>query len=121
MKTNPESCQRFPAAIRASSCRTRQHLDCRLDALQGLSDALQLGPKSDGRLALKSLLRPQRSQFAGKSDPRPTAFMRDVTAGSGVSPRVVMETLGRSRVSLRLNTYSHVLPALQEDAASRMN
>lgn len=39
----------------------------------------------------------------------------------GVSPRVVMETLGHSQVSLTLNTYSHVLPALQEDAASRMD
>ena len=37
----------------------------------------------------------------------------------GVSPRVVIETLGHSQVSLTLNTYSHVLPALQEDAASR--
>jgi integrase len=39
----------------------------------------------------------------------------------GVSPRVVMETLGDSRVSLTLNTYSHVLPALQEDAAAKMD
>jgi Phage integrase family len=30
----------------------------------------------------------------------------------GVNPRVVMETLGHSQVSLTLNTYSHVLPAL---------
>src|SRR6476646_6307149 len=39
----------------------------------------------------------------------------------GVSPRVVMETLGHSQVSLTLNTYSHVLPAIQEDAANRMD
>ena len=39
----------------------------------------------------------------------------------GVNPRVVMETLGHSQVSLTLNTYSHVLPALQRDAAARMN
>jgi integrase len=39
----------------------------------------------------------------------------------GVNPRVVMETLGHSQVSLTLNTYSHVLPALQVDAASRMD
>jgi site-specific recombinase XerD len=31
----------------------------------------------------------------------------------GVNPRVVMEMLGHSQVSLTLNTYSHVLPALQ--------
>ncbi len=39
----------------------------------------------------------------------------------GVSPRVVMETLGHSQVSLTLITYSHVLPALQEDAAAKMD
>jgi integrase len=39
----------------------------------------------------------------------------------GVNPRVVLETLGHSQVSLTLNTYSHVLPALQRDAAARMN
>ena len=39
----------------------------------------------------------------------------------GVNPRVVMETLGHSQVSLTLNTYSHVLPALQHEAAARMN
>ena len=39
----------------------------------------------------------------------------------GVSPRVVMETLGHSQISLTLNTYSHVLPAMQEDAAAKMD
>jgi integrase len=39
----------------------------------------------------------------------------------GVNPRVVMETLGHSQISLTLNTYSHVLPALQHDAAARIN
>ena len=39
----------------------------------------------------------------------------------GVSPRVIMETLGHSQVSLTLNTYSHVLPALQQDAAAKMD
>ena len=39
----------------------------------------------------------------------------------GVSARVVMETLGHSQISLTLNTYSHVLPTMQEDAASKMD
>ena len=39
----------------------------------------------------------------------------------GVSPRVIMEILGHSQVSLTLNTYSHVLPALQREAAARIN
>ena len=39
----------------------------------------------------------------------------------GVDARTIMETLGHSQISLTLNTYSHVLPALQRDAAGRMN
>jgi integrase len=39
----------------------------------------------------------------------------------GVDPRTIMETLGHSQISLTLNTYSHVLPALQEAAASKMD
>lgn len=39
----------------------------------------------------------------------------------GVDPRTIMETLGHSQISLTLNTYSHVLPAMQRDAAERMN
>lgn len=39
----------------------------------------------------------------------------------GVHPRVVMEILGHSQISLTMNTYSHVVPTLQEEAASRMD
>ena len=39
----------------------------------------------------------------------------------GVDVRTIMETLGHSQISLTLNTYSHVLPELQQDAARRMN
>jgi len=39
----------------------------------------------------------------------------------GVDARTIMETLGHSQISLTLNTYSHVLPSLQRDAALRMN
>jgi hypothetical protein len=31
-----------------------------------------------------------------------------------------METLGQSQISLTMNTYSHVLPALQQEAAEKM-
>ncbi|RYD75936.1 MAG: site-specific integrase, partial [Verrucomicrobiaceae bacterium] len=39
----------------------------------------------------------------------------------GTDPRTIMETLGHSQITLTLNTYSHVLPSLQRDAADRMN
>ena len=39
----------------------------------------------------------------------------------GVHPRVVMEILGHSTIALTMNTYSHVIPALQREAAEQMN
>jgi integrase len=32
-----------------------------------------------------------------------------------------MEILGHSQISLTMNTYSHVIPALQREAAERMD
>ena len=39
----------------------------------------------------------------------------------GIHPKVVQERLGHSQVSLTLNTYSHVLPNMQEDAAEKID
>ena len=39
----------------------------------------------------------------------------------GVSPRDIMEILGHSQISLTMDTYSHVLPALQREAAEQMD
>ena len=39
----------------------------------------------------------------------------------GVQPRVAMEVLGHSQISLTMNTYSHVLPIVYREAAERMN
>jgi integrase len=38
----------------------------------------------------------------------------------GVHPRVVMELLGHSTIALTMNTYSHVIPQLEREAADRM-
>jgi integrase len=38
-----------------------------------------------------------------------------------VHPRVVMVVLGHSQISLTMNTYSHVIPALQREAAEQMD
>ena len=40
---------------------------------------------------------------------------------AGVHPKVVQERLGHSDISLTLNTYSHVLPSMQEEAADKMD
>jgi len=38
-----------------------------------------------------------------------------------VHPKTVQEALGHSSVSLTLNTYSHIIPSMQKDAADKMN
>jgi len=44
-----------------------------------------------------------------------------VRHGQGVHARVVMETLGHSQISITINTYAHVMPALGMEAAERMD
>ena len=39
----------------------------------------------------------------------------------GVHPKVVQEQLGHSQISLTLDTYSHLLPTLQQQAAAEMD
>ena len=39
----------------------------------------------------------------------------------GINPRVVMDILGHSQVSVTLNTYSHVVPSVQRQAVERMD
>ena len=36
----------------------------------------------------------------------------------GVHPRVVQERLGHSNIAITLQTYSHVLPIMHDDAAA---
>ena len=38
-----------------------------------------------------------------------------------VHPRVVMEILGHSNISITMNTYSHVLPQAQRDAVDLLD
>ena len=39
----------------------------------------------------------------------------------GIHPKIVQERLGHSQISVTLDTYSHVLPAMQEEAAIKID
>jgi integrase len=41
--------------------------------------------------------------------------------GSGVHPKITSERLGHATVGLTLDTYSHVIPGMQEDAVARID
>ncbi len=40
---------------------------------------------------------------------------------AGVAPRTIMGILGHSQISLTMNTYAHLSPALERDAAARLD
>jgi integrase len=39
----------------------------------------------------------------------------------GIHPKVVSERLGHSSIAITLDTYSHVLPGIQEEAAAKID
>lgn len=41
--------------------------------------------------------------------------------GKGVHPKIVQERLGHSSITLTLDTYSHVMPSMQREAASKLD
>lgn len=41
--------------------------------------------------------------------------------GQGVHPKIVSERLGHTTIAITLDTYSHVMPGMQEDAALRLD
>lgn len=44
-----------------------------------------------------------------------------ILLAAGVHPKVVQELLGHSSISITLDVYSHVLPSMQQEAASKMD
>ena len=43
-----------------------------------------------------------------------------IALAAGVSPKVVSEQLGHASTAFTLDTYAHVLPHMQDDAAARV-
>ncbi len=76
-----------------------------------------LDPCADHR-AWQDLLSQAGARAARLHDARHT--MASLPLAQGVHPRVVMEIMGHSQISLTLGTYSHVAPELSTDAADRM-
>jgi integrase len=71
------------------------------------------------RRAFKSILEDAKLPGMRIHDLRHTCA--SLLLAQGVQPRVVMETLGHSQISITMDAYSHVLPALDAEAAERMN
>ena len=95
----------------------------RLRECQGVSDVLT---SERGTLADGPNVTHRFHKLLKRAELRPIRFhdLRHACASlllvQGVHPRVVMETLGHSQISLTMNTYSHVIPALRREAADKM-
>lgn len=59
---------------------------------------------------------PESPAQAPRSPPHP----RHPDLRAGVHPKVVQERLGHSSIAITLDTYSHAIPSMQEDAAARV-
>ena len=106
--------------------RTRQ-LQERLGAGERWSDSglvftTETGAPLDGcniNRLFKAILRRAGLPAIRYHDLRHTAAT--LLLAQGVDPRTIMETLGHSQISLTLNTYAHVVPKLQREAAAKMD
>ena len=113
--------------VQALKAHRQRQLEYRLAAggdwqEQGLVFTTRIGTPVEGRnihTAYKAILKASGLPNVRLHDLRHTAAT--LLLSQGVSPRTIMETLGHSQISLTLNTYAHVMPELQQDAAEKMN
>ncbi|MCY4506501.1 MAG: site-specific integrase [Acidobacteria bacterium] len=118
----------IPAVVGAALRRHRtRQLEERLAAggrwrESGLVFTTSIGtPLDKGRVhkEFKKILRSAELPDIRYHDLRHTAAT--LLLAQGVDPRTIMETLGHSQIGLTLNTYAHVMPALQRAAAAKMD
>ena len=75
----------------------------------------------------RQFLRAARDRLLARTDVRVIRFhdLRHTCAtlllARGVSARVVMDILGHSQIAVTMNTYGHVMPAMQQEAAGHMD
>ena len=118
----------LPAVVKtALEAHRKRQLAARLAAGQdwqdsGLVFTTRRGTPLDGRSVhheFKTILKKAGLPLVRFHDLRHTAAT--LLLAQGVGPRTIMETLGHSQISPTLDTYSHVMPTLQQDAATKMN
>lgn len=100
----------------------------RLAMAEGLAGCPWVFPSREGlpmwranlhRHSFKPLLKAAGLPDIRFHDLRHTAASLMLT--QGINPKVVAERLGHSSIAITLDVYSHVLPSMQQDAASRLD
>lgn len=107
------------------SHRARQTEQCRLPLGQGYYADLDLVfARADGSPVDPDVVSAQRDSATRRAGVKRIRFhdARHTHASlgllAGINPKVMMERLGHSSIAVTLDRYSHVIPALQEDAAA---
>jgi len=104
-----------------------RQLEERLLAGERWEDHGLVFPNTLGKpLEPRNVVRSFKHRLAGLSLPDARFYDLRHTCASfllaqGVDPRVVMEILGHAQYSFTMKTYAHVLPAMRQDAANRMD
>jgi integrase len=81
-----------------------------------------LGTPTDARnvtRAFKAVLTAAKLPPVRVHDLRHTAA--SLLLAQGIAPRTIMEILGHSQISLTMDTYAHIMPTLQQEAAQQMD
>jgi integrase len=116
----------IPVSVLATLQEHRKRQSAEQSAADSWSDprwvfATRLGtpihPRNDYR-SFREIIRQTGLRVVRVHDLRHTAA--SVLLAEGVPPRVVMEILGHSQISVTLNTYAHVAPDIARDAAQRV-
>ncbi len=97
--------------------------------IEGLQEVEIVFPDSVGNFLRKSNFeRRVWKPFRTKAEIPETVTFHDlrhtsatILLGAGVHPKIVQERLGHSSITLTMDTYSHVLPTMQEDAATKFD
>ena len=116
-----ESSKRAVTLPKIAFDELRKHLE-QLDRKQGLIFTTSSGKP----ISPRNLIRHFKSALvsAGLPDIRIHDLRHShasLLLASGVNPKVVQERLGHASITLTLQTYSHVIPSLQEEAAKRLD
>jgi len=95
---------------------------------EGLAGCLWVFPSGSGQPLRRTNLHRHSFKPILKAAELPNIRFHDLrhTAASlmltqGINPKVVAERLGHASIAITLDVYSHVLPSMQQDAASRLD
>jgi integrase len=113
-----------PGTIEALKAQAQRQLDDQAEKAEAWSDTGYVFTKGTGE--------PLHPQMVSRAFARAIAAVKlpairlhdlrhthaTLAFQAGIHPKVVSERLGRASISITLDTYSHAIPAMQEDAAA---